>query len=315
MNVMRFAILAIALIAATTAVLLARGMLGGGTPATQAATSPQMVLTEVLVAAKDISPGQVLDPASVRWAEWPKNSVPGTFISKDAQPDVAKAVEGLVVRAPLVAGQPIGETSVVRAGSAGFLAATIKPGLRAIGVTVSASTSAGGFILPNDRVDVVLTRDVSNGTGRKEFLAQTVLRDVRVLAVDQTAKQEKDKDSVVGKTATLELTPAQSEILAQAEQQGVLSLALRALGDSTGEPTAQTAQGEESDKTKEAKPVRIISLGVGPRRPRSNEVIVFRYGRREGATNAIVQGNPGANASNPEPSTEASAPTPEVKAQ
>jgi pilus assembly protein CpaB len=284
MNVMRFAILAVALIAATTAVLLARGMLGGGTPATQAATSPQLALTEVLVAAKDISPGQVLEPAAVRWAEWPKNSVPGTFISKEAQPDVAKAVEGMVVRAPLVAGQPIGDGSVVRAGSAGFLAATIKPGMRGIGVTVNANTSAGGFILPNDRVDVVLTRDISNGSSKKEFVSQTILRDVRVLAIDQTAKQEKDKDSVVGKTATLELTPAQSEVLAQAEQQGVVSLALRALGDSTGEPATANA---EPDKSKEAKPVRIIA--AGPRRPRTNEIVVFRYGHRQGAADAMTE--------------------------
>jgi pilus assembly protein CpaB len=187
------------------------------------------------------------------------------------------------VRAPLVAGQPIGDTSVVRAGTAGFLAATVKPGLRAIGVSVTAQTSAGGFILPNDRVDVVLTRDISNGSSKKEFVSQTILRDVRVLAIDQTAKQEKDKDSVVGKTATLELTPAQSEVLAQAEQQGIVSLALRALGDSTGEPATANA---EPDKSKEVKPAAIAA--TAPRRPRTNEIVVFRYGHRQGAANAMT---------------------------
>jgi len=299
MNVMRFAILAIALVAATAAVLLARGMLGGGTPTSQAAAT-RVAMAEVLVASKDISPGLVLDAGSVRWEEWPKSSVPGTFITKEAQPDVSKAVEGMVVRAPLVAGQPIGETSVVRAGSAGFLAATIKPGLRGIGVTVTAGTSAGGFILPNDRVDVVLTRDVSNGSGKKEFVTQTVLRDVRVLAIDQTAKQEKDKDSVVGKTATLELTPAQAEVLAQAEQLGVVSLALRALGDSSGEPVTP-------EKEKDPKPAVIAAA---PRRARTSEVIVFRYGHRQGA------GEPGAQAAAaPISSTETAPPSPEVKVQ
>jgi pilus assembly protein CpaB len=233
----------------------------------------------------------VLEPAAVRWAEWPKNSVPGTFISKDAQPDIAKAVDGMVARAPFIAGQPIGEGSVVRAGAAGFLAATIKPGLRGIGVMVTASTSAGGFILPNDRVDVVLTRDISNGSAKKEFVSQTILRDVRVLAIDQTAKQEKDKDSVVGKTATLELTPAQAEVLAQAEQQGIVSLVLRALGDSVGEPAAVEA---EPDKSKEAKPGAVIA--IGPRRPRTSEVIVFRYGRRVGA-GAVTADNTQSSAS------------------
>jgi pilus assembly protein CpaB len=234
--------------------------------------------------------------------------VPGTFITKDAQPDMTKAVDGMVVRAPLVAGQPIGEGSVVRAGAAGFLAATIKPGMRGIGVSVRAETSAGGFILPNDRVDVVLTRDMSNGNGKKDFQTATVLRDVRVLAVDQTAHQEKDKDSVVGKTATLELTPAQAEVLAQAEQIGIVSLALRALGDSTGEPVAAE---KNADKSKEGKPVAVIA--AGPRRPRTAEVVVFRYGRRDGAAGSAsdyAQTRPSPNIS-----TDSGAPVPESKDQ
>jgi len=285
MNVMRFAILAVALIAASAAILLARGMLGGGTPASQAANA-SVAMTEVLVASKDIEPGRVLDVSAVRWEQWPKSSVPGTFITKEAQPDVAKAVDGMVVRAPLVAGQPIGQTSVVRAGSAGFVAATVKPGMRAIGLNVNAETSAGGFILPNDRVDVVLSRDISNGTGKKEFVTATILRDVRVLAVDQTAHQEKDKDSVLGKTTTLELTPAQSEVLAQAEQVGTISLALRALGDSTGEPA--TPDQQEQDKTKQAKPAVVAGV-IAPRRPRPADVIVFRYGHRDGEPALVTQ--------------------------
>ena len=281
MNLMRYGILAIALIAATAAVFLARGMLGGGTPSSQAAT-PALALTEVLVASKDIAPGHVLDAGSVRWEQWPKSSVPGTFITKDGQPDVSKAVEGMVVRAPLIAGQPIGEGSVVHAGTAGFLAATIKPGLRAIALNVTAETSAGGFILPNDRVDVVLSRDISNGSGRKQFVTATVLRDVRVLAIDQTAHQDKDKDSVLGKTATLELTPSQSEILAQAEQVGTVSLALRALGDSAAEPTTPDKDQDKSKEVKPAAPPAVIA--AVPRRPRTPEIIVFRYGRRGGAS-------------------------------
>jgi pilus assembly protein CpaB len=290
MNVMRFVILAVAFVAATAAVLVARGMLGSGTPSSQAAT-PSMAVTEVLVASKDIAPGRVLDAGSVRWEEWPKGSVPGAFITKDAQPDMTKAVDGMVVRAPLVAGQPIGEGSVVRAGAAGFLAATIKPGMRAIALNVNAETGAGGFILPNDRVDVVLSRDISNGGSKKEFVTATVLRDVRVLAVDQTAHQEKDKESVVAKTATLELTPGQAEVLAQAEQIGIVSLALRALGDSTGEPVIPD---KDQEKGKDSKPATVAA--VVPRRPRAPEIIVFRYGHRQGAGGEVsnnTQAQPG----------------------
>ena len=266
MNVMRFAILGVAFIAAAAAVLLARGMLGGGTPVSKAAPPPA-VTAEVLVASKEIAPGHSLDPDLVRWQAWPKTAVPAGFITKEAQPDIAKAVAGIVVRAPLVAGQPITDASIVRAGATGFLAATIKTGMRGIGVPVNAETSAGGFILPNDRVDVVLSRDISGGSGIKNFQSETILRDVRVLAVDQTAQPQKDQQSVVGKTATLELTPDQAELLARSQQMGVLSLALRSLGDSSGEPVAETP--------KKRPPVILAAPG-----PEKHTITVFRYGVR-----------------------------------
>jgi pilus assembly protein CpaB len=279
MNLMRFAILGVAFIAAAAAVLLARGMMGGGTPVTQAAPAPVTTI-EILVASKDIAPGHSLDADLVHWESWPKKSVPAVgFITKETQPDLTKAVIGVVVRAPLVSGQPVTEASIVHAGATGFLAATIKPGLRAIGVPVNADTSAGGFILPNDRVDVVLSRDVSAGTGFKNFESQTILRDVRVLAVDQTAQPAKDQQSVVGKTATLELTPDQAELLARSQQMGILSLALRALGDSSGEPVAEVAKKKEAPAILAPRPDR-----------RNNTVNVIRFGvRREanaGAGNA-----------------------------
>jgi pilus assembly protein CpaB len=275
MNVMRFAILGVAFIAAAAAVLLARGMLGGGTPISQAAPPPATTI-EILVASKDVAPGHSLDPDLVQWEAWPKKTVPAAgFITKETQPDIAKAVAGVVVRAPLVTGQPITEASIVHAGATGFLAATIKPGMRAIGVPVNADTSAGGFILPNDRVDVVLTRDMSGGAQIKNFQSETILRDVRVLAVDQTAQPQKDQQSVVGKTATLELKPEQAELLVRSQQMGVLSLALRALGDSAGEPVADIAK-------KSAPPIVFA-----PRPERNNAVVVFRYGlRRDGEPGA-----------------------------
>jgi pilus assembly protein CpaB len=266
MNVMRIAILGVAAIAAGAAALLVRGMLGGGTPTSQAAAPQVAITTEVLVASRDIVPGHILSVDLVRWDSWPKNSVSSTLITKDKQPDIAKAVAGAVVRSPLVAGQPITDASIVRAGSAGFMAATIKPGMRAVGVPVTAETSAGGFILPNDRVDVLLTIDVCgcNGGGQKNFVSRTILQDVRVLAVDQVAHQEKDQQSVVAKTATLELTPSQAELLAQAGHTGTLSLALRALGDSEGEPVATNVP-------------RRVPLVAGAGSDRST-VTVFRYG-------------------------------------
>ena len=276
MNVMRIAVLGVAAIAAGGAALLVRGMLGGGTPTSQAAAPPIVITTDVLVASKDVVPGHVLSVDLVRWDPWPKSAVSSTFITKDKQPELDKAIAGAVVRSPLVVGQPITDANIVRAGSAGFLAATMTRGMRAIGMTVTAQTSAGGFILPNDRVDVVLTRELPGSGNPKQYESQTILQDVRVLAVDQVAHQEKDQQSVVGKTATLEMTPYQAELIAHAEQSGVLSLALRALGDSSGDPTTGNAA--------QPRPPRVAASN-GEKSP---VVVVFRYGILRGSSPAAA---------------------------
>ena len=103
---------------------------------------------------------------------------------------IDEAVKGTVVRAPLVAGQPITNTAIVHGDAAGFMAAMLMPGMRAVSITITADSGAGGFILPNDRVDVILTRKLDGNPPRVE--AKTILADVRVLAVDQTFKQDKD---------------------------------------------------------------------------------------------------------------------------
>jgi pilus assembly protein CpaB len=245
------------------------------------------VMSEVLVASKNIDPGVPLAVDSVRWQAWPKTQTSPNFILKELQPDIAKAIADTIVRAPLVAGQPITDVNTVHANAAGFLAASIKPGMRAVGVVVNAQKSAGGFILPNDRVDVVLTRETPQQNGSvKDYVSYTVVRDVRVLAIDQTAKQEKGKDSVVGKTATLELTPTQTEVVVRSAEQGELSLALRSLGDSSGEPTTGAsgsadpapATAENTEKSAPAAPlVRSASAS-----PRPSVVTVFRYGLSRG---------------------------------
>jgi pilus assembly protein CpaB len=297
MNVTRIAILGVAAIAAGAAALLVRGMLGGGTTASQASLPPPAITSDVLVAAKDIAPGHALSVDLVRWEAWPKSAVSSTLITKDAQPDMAKAVEGVVVRAPLVNGQPITDASIVRAGAAGFLAATIKPGMRAIGMSVTAQTSAGGFILPNDRVDVVLTRELPGSANPKQYVSETILRDVRVLAVDQTAHQEKDQQSVVAKTATLEMSQDQAELIAHAEQSGVLSLTLRALGDSAGDPATGNAV--------RPRPARIAASNG-----EKNAVVVFRYGVLRGDSPGASAGGTLVNAGDGSVSASATIPEP-----
>jgi pilus assembly protein CpaB len=258
MNLTRIVVFCVALVAAGAAVLLVRGMIGGGTPQAEAVQPPPLLTSDILVAAKDIPPGRALEVDAVRWDTWPKASVGDMFIQKTTQPDTEKVVAGVVVRAPLVAGQPITEASIVRAGSAGFMAATITPGMRGMSIPISAETGAGGFILPNDRVDVILTREVAQAGNKKIFASSTILRDVRVLAIDQTADQPKDSQSTVGKTATVELTLRQSELIARARAVGTLALALRPLGDSNDD-TAVTGAGIDAETSSG---VSVIRYGV-----------------------------------------------------
>ena len=257
MNTQRLIVLGLALVAAGGAALLVRGMLGGGTPKVEARPAP-IAMSEVLVASSNLTPGQQLSADQVRWQKWPSSSVDTSFITHQSAASEEAAVKGTVVRAPFVAGQPINNSAIVHGDAAGFMAASVTPGMRAVSISINTDAGAGGFILPNDRVDVILTRKF--GTAEPVIVtSETILSDVRVLAVDQTYKQDKDTKAVSAKSATLELTPGQAEIIVRAQMAGMLSFALRPLGD----------QGEVAsleDKLKNAKdslgPVSVIRYGM-----------------------------------------------------
>jgi pilus assembly protein CpaB len=255
MNTQRLIVLGVALVAAGGAALLVRGMLGGGTPNVQAKT-PSVPMSEVLVASSALTPGQQLSADQVRWEKWPTASVDSSFITHQSAGSEEAAVKGNVVRTPIIAGQPITNAALVHGDSSGFMAAMLTPGMRAVSITIGTDAGAGGFILPNDRVDVLMTKKFNNSDAT--VASVIIISDVRVLAVDQTYKQEKDTKTVTAKSATLELTPDQAEMISRAQMSGTLSLALRPLGD----------QGEVAtleDKLKDAK-------------SNSGEVSVIRYG-------------------------------------
>jgi len=252
----RLVVVGLAAFAAIAAIFLMRALLGGGTPKVVAAPQPKVETTEVLVAAAQLSPGTKVDPSMVRWQEWPKNSVDASFLTHETVPDVAKFSEKAVVRAPLVAGEPITNTKVVQSDTAGFMAASLTPGTRAVSVSISTETGAGGFILPNDRVDVMKTDQISDNPRR--YRTSTILENVRVLSVDQTSKEDKDQKYVVGKTATLELTPEQAKTIARASAAGSLTLALRPLAVLNQDQTAR----QEDMKSYGGGDVQIIRYGV-----------------------------------------------------
>jgi pilus assembly protein CpaB len=254
MNTRRIIVLAFALVAASAAAFLARGLMGGGTPRVQAKIAPPIAMREVLVAEADLRPGQALTPAMVRWQNWPATAVNSDFITHNAVPSLDNALKNTVVRAPLFAGQPITNTAIVHGDAAGFMAARLEPDMRAVSIGISADSGAGGFILPNDRVDILLITKTNDNP--PHVAVKTILQNVRVLAVDQTYKEDKDTRTVVGKTATLEVTPAQAELVAAAQTRGALSLSLRGLGDNRA--VATNAPPVTNDNT----PVAIIRYGV-----------------------------------------------------
>ena len=194
---------------------------------------------KVLVAKSDLAAGTLLTADSVRWQVWPADDPAAAYVT-DARGRIQDYV-GAVARTRLAAGEPLTSGKVVKPGDRGFLAAVLTPGDRAVTINVGPSTGMAGFVTPGDRVDVILTLTVqpTDKTGPSRHVSETVLSDLRVVGVDQTLSDEKKadkKDIVAPKTATLEVTPKQAEIVAVAADLGVLSLSLRSLGRPGGDP-------------------------------------------------------------------------------
>ncbi|MCG6858903.1 MAG: Flp pilus assembly protein CpaB [Salaquimonas sp.] len=221
-------------------------------------TNPTIQLDQVLVANQDIPLGTNMKPDMLRWQEWPHDALGKGFLIHSSDAKAREDIKGAIARSAFFAGEPIRESKLVRSDR-GYMSAILPSGQRAIATTISTETSAGGFILPNDRVDVIMTRRVNNGNA-DEFVTETILGNVRVLAIDQTI-EEKDGESVkVGETATLQLTPKQAEVLIVAQQMADrLSLSLRSLEDSKSDVTTAAYHlltGERGEGT-----VRLIRYG------------------------------------------------------
>lgn len=190
-------------------------------------------MTAVLVATQDVSRGAEITTGTLRWQDWPADAVPSVFIDRSDRPDAIQGVAGQFAVRPIQAGEPIAGRALSRQPN-GFLAATLAPGQRAVAIQVDAQSTAGGFILPNDRVDVLHTVRASRDRDGTEARSRTILRNVRVLAIDQTT-EDTESGTVLGKTATLELTEAQVEAVTAAGSTGTLSLSLRPREDTPGD--------------------------------------------------------------------------------
>jgi pilus assembly protein CpaB len=202
----------------------------------------------ILVAQGEISRGQILKPADLTWLRWPEGSIHRAYIQEGTK--TIEAFSGGVARVPFGPGEPITEAKIVAPGSRGFLAAALHAGMRAVSVPVNPTSDISGFVLPGDQVDILIAHSLSatgkDGPQSQRRAAETVLRDVRVLAVDQKL-EHKGGEAVLAHTVTLEVTPKQSEMIAVAMDIGKLSLSLRSL---TPSPTAETdSSGDAASKT------------------------------------------------------------------
>jgi pilus assembly protein CpaB len=257
MKAARLVVLTVALAAGGVAALLAGRM--EKAPHPKVAAAPKIATVDVLVAKSNIGMGQKLTPRDVAWQEWPANTNTGNFIRRKEHPGAIESMAGAIARAPFVAGEPIRDAKLVMAKGSGFMAAILPSGMRAVSIGVSAESAASGFILPNDHVDVVLTqrdRAAEKATGTESHISKTILSDIRVLAIDQHVEEQNGQKVVVGKTATLELTPKQVETIELARQTGSLALALRSITDiGKGKVRAE-------DDTGRGNAINIVRFGV-----------------------------------------------------
>jgi pilus assembly protein CpaB len=234
MKAARIVVLGIAVAAGGLAAILAGGY-ESAPPPPPPAPAPKIATADILVAKKDISMGVALSDQDIEWQTWPEASAQNpAFIRKSEKPEAVQQLVGAIVRVPMAEGEPVRENKLIRGKGSGYMAAILPSGMRAYSTEISAETGAGGFILPNDRVDVILSgrdREAEKATGIETHVSVTILTDVRVLAIDQLVQEKDGQRVVVGKTATLELTQRQAEVLAVARQTGVLSLTLRSIVD------------------------------------------------------------------------------------
>ncbi|MBL0372716.1 Flp pilus assembly protein CpaB [Rhizobium sp. KVB221] len=256
----RLIILSVALVAAGAAAFLAMKLTGKQTVVQLQAETVvhKEPVIKVLVAAANLPVGSRLTEDAMHWAGWPEGSLVEGFITEQNRPDALTELKNAIVRMPVFEGEPLRAEKIADPGNA-IMSSILPSGKRAVGTEISVSTSAGGFILPNDRVDVIMVRKEEGGSG---YTTETILTNIRVLAIDQEIQEkEEGAKSVVGTTATLELNPDQARVITVAQQMAErLTLALRSVADAQ-EPDSLVAKhllsGDSGTPT-----IQVIKSGV-----------------------------------------------------
>ncbi|MDF3073421.1 MAG: putative pilus assembly protein CpaB [Alphaproteobacteria bacterium] len=227
MRIGRVALVGVALLLAGATAYMAKTWIETERSSIRKANAPKQTANQrVLVAKTRLTTGQFIAPDNVKWVPWPSESVSTGFIVEGKRK--LEDVLGSVVRLPIGVGEPMNDNRIVAPNGRGFMAAVLEPGMRAVSVSVTLTSGISGFVFPGDRVDIVLTHTYQQGEGREKKAGETILTDVRVLAIDQKT-ENKPGETQIAKSVTFEVTPKQSEILAVAADLGRLSLSLRSL--------------------------------------------------------------------------------------
>jgi pilus assembly protein CpaB len=249
MDVKKLALLIGALIIAVVTAVMAKNMFTGASAPQAAAKQVTPAGPDILVATRPLPVGTIINAEAFRYQPWPQGLVQDTYYARGAPGADPQSLIGTVVRTEISAGQPVTRGAIIRPGERGFLAAALSPGMRAVTVGVSTTSGVAGFVFPGDRVDVMLTQEVSggDGSGLPLRVSETIIRNIRVLAVDQRINtRDENGNQVVRSTSTVtfEATPKLAEKIAVAQTLGSLSLSLRSLADNSAELERAIAAGE-----------------------------------------------------------------------
>ena len=232
----------VAVLLAGGSMLMMKNMMGQPEKSIAAPAPKPSHQTFVLVAARNLPTGTLVNERDLRWQAWPDEALADSYLVKGEYD--SKDLHGGVVRDGIAEGQPIARVRVIKSGERGFLAAVLQPGFRAKSIKIGAASGVAGFVHPGDRVDIILSPTIRTPDKKRRRASETVLENVRILAIDQRTNDQDGKPKV-SKTITLELTPKQVELMTVAQSLGSLSLSLRSLAEDQ-EELRQLANGELS---------------------------------------------------------------------
>ena len=284
MSPVRLVILLIAAAAAIGAVFLVRSMqapapaVAAADVAAPAPVPVEIPLKQILVANNTIPAGKFVSLDDLKWQGWPADAQMDSFIDKEKEAEALEKMVGAVARFDIVAGEPVTKTKLQHPGTAGFMSVMLTPGMRAVSIEIETETAAGGFIQPNDRVDVIVTREVETANAQANPLAgirsDLILQNVRVLAIDQvygTPPMENGEGEartgqgavIVGSRATLELSERDATLVNTARKAGDISLTLRSIADLSA-PQGATGMGRayRDGVSQDAEGVRVYRYGT-----------------------------------------------------